>query len=230
MKITIACRPSGFFKPTTTCFTVLLLAWLALAGVAQAAGANSKPAPRLSALQVSLVTTGYQFDLVHYYSFTNIIVDPTNPIVLPLAATTIPPEPLMPIITPLGFGANFILKNSTAAPLAVNFPWAYWATNKIVFTVYDTNDVVVWTSTPIPVDVPPLAPPVSLTLGAGQSWSQTVFVPLVLSGAALADGNYRLEATLSGTPAFSADAAFAVQNLYAGPVVLNPPGLLPATR
>jgi hypothetical protein len=230
MKMKTAGRISGFFKQSTIRFTVLLLAWLALAGVAQAGGAKTKPAPRLSALQVSLATTGYQFDVVHYYSFTNIIVDPTNPIALPLAATTIPQEPLVPIVTPLGFGANFILKNNTSAPLTVVFPWAYWAANKIVFTVYDANDAVVWTSAPIPVDVPPLAQPVSLTLGAGQSWSQTVFVPLVLAGGALPDGNYRLEATVTGTPAFSANAAFAVQNLYAGPVIVDPPVVLPATR
>jgi len=215
-------------------FAALILLLTLLAAPAQTA-IHSRPTPppgaTNSTLQVSLTTAGYQFNLVHYFNFTNLIVDPTNPIVLPLVAAAGAPTPVAPpapVITPLGFNAAFALKNNTSAPLAVSFPWAYWATNKIVFTVYDASDAVVWTSTPIPVDVPPLVTPVILNLGVGQCWSQNVFVPLVLAGAALPSGNYRLEATVTGTPAFTADAAFAVQNLYAG-VVLDPP-VTPAVR
>ena len=131
---------------------------------------------------------------------------------------SIPPEPLVPIQLPPGFSATFTLANNTAAPHMFTFPWQYWATNKIVFTVYDTNDAALWTSVQIPVDPPPLAPPVEIILNSHAKWSQTVFVPLNPYSALLPDGIYRLEATISGTPLFSADASFQVKNLQAGPI------------
>jgi hypothetical protein len=59
-------------------------------------------------------------------------------------------------------------------------------------------------------------------LAPGKTWSQTVTVPLNPSGETLADGTYRLEGTVTGTPAFSANAAFKVNNLYVGPIVIDP--------
>jgi len=64
---------------------------------------------------------------------------------------------------------------------------------------------------------------VTLTLNAGGKWTQTVNVPLNPSAIILPDGVYRLEATVSGTPLFSANASFEVFNLYAGPIVVDPP-------
>ena len=180
-------------------------------------------------LKTTLTTGGYEFDVIHLPGVTNLLVDPTNPIALPLVATAagkvIPPEPL---IRPLGFTATFALNNGTAAPRAFTFSSQYWADNKIVFTAYDTNDAVVWMSVPIPVDVPPLTPPVTVTLNSGQTWSQSVFVPLNPAGGLLPDGIYRLEATVSGLPLFSANASFEVINLYGGPIKLDPP--VPANR
>ena len=179
-------------------------------------------------LKTSLTTGGYEFDVIHLPGTTNLLVDPTNPIVLPLAVTAgkvIPPEPL---IRPFGFTATFSLNNGTAAPRAFTFSSQYWADNKIVFTAYDTNDAVGWMSMPIPVDVPPLTTPVTVTLNSGQTWSQSVFVPLNPAGGLLPDGIYRLEATVSGQPLFSANASFDVINLYGGPIKLDPP--VPANR
>ena len=189
---------------------------------------NNRPSGQL---KTTLMTGGYEFDVIHLPGTTNLLVDPTNPIVLPLAATTgkvIPPEPLIPIIPPLGFTATFALNNGTAAPRTFTFSSQYWADNKIVFTAYDTNDAVVWMSVPIPVDVPPLMPPVTVTLNSGQTWSQSVFVPLNPASRLLPDGIYRLEATVSGLPLFSANASFDVINLYGGPIKLDPP--VPANR
>ncbi len=44
-------------------------------------------------------------------------------------------------------------------------------------------------------------------------------VPLNVSGALLADGRYRLDAVISGTPEFSASASFDVKNVVGGPIV-----------
>jgi hypothetical protein len=181
-----------------------------------ATGANSMAqsalaaSPSKSALQFSLATAGYQFDIVQYKNSTNLLVDS------PIASV---PSTAGSSSGPLGFGAVFTVKNGTRMPINVAFPWAYWATNKIVFTVYDTNDTVVWTSTPIPVDVPPLAVPVNLQLKSGQSWSQAVFVPLFTGNGLTAqnllpDGNYRLEAAVAGTPALSVNTGFVVRNFH----------------
>jgi len=143
-----------------------------------------------------------------------------------------------------GFYATFTLQNNTPAPQTFTFPWNYWATNKIVFSIYDTNDVVVWTSVPLvlfeaksdntsttaPQLLPfPLPSPVTLTLDRGRAWTQQVFVPLApngfimtpnsIPGTPLPDGVYRLEASLSGTPSFTADAAFSVSNIQYGPII-----------
>lgn len=177
----------------------------------------------------SLTLSGFDFYIVHGPVFTNLLVDPTNPIVLPLVTTgksgrLIPPEPIIPPLVPwLSVNATFTLANNTPSPVAFTFPWQYWADNRIVFTAYDAHDAVVWTSTPLPVDPPPLATPVTLTLNAGGKWTQTVNVPLNPSAIILPDGVYRLEATVSGTPLFSANASFEVFNLYAGPIVVDPP-------
>ena len=183
-------------------------------------------------LKTTLTTGGYEFDVIHLPGATNLLVDPTNPIVLPLVATAagkaIPPVPPLPPILPFGFTATFALNNGTPAPRAFTFSSQYWADNKIVFTAYDTNDAVVWMSVPIPVDVPPLTPPVTVMLNSGQTWSQSVFVPLNPAGGLLPDGIYRLEATVSGQPLFSANASFEVINLYGGPIKLGPP--VPANR
>jgi hypothetical protein len=184
------------------------------------------PSRPSGSLVTTLTTSGYEFNVIHAVQFTNLVVDPVGPVILPAVinkqATVTPPEPLVPIIQPLSFKATFSLKNSTSRAQTFSFPWSYWATNKIVFTAYDTNDAVVWMSVPIPVDVPPLATPTTLTLAPGKTWSQTVTVPLNPSGDTLADGTYRLEGSISGTPAFSANAAFKVNNLYVAPIVIDP--------
>jgi hypothetical protein len=180
------------------------------------------PSRPSGSLVTTLTTSGYEFNVIHAVQFTNLVLDPVGPVILPKNQTTVPLEPLVPILYPLSFKATFSLKNNTPRAQTFSFPWSYWATNKIVFTAYDTNDAVVWMSVPIPVDVPPLATPTTLTLAPGKTWSQTVTVPLNPSGETLADGTYRLEGTVTGTPAFSANAAFKVNNLYVGPIVIDP--------
>jgi hypothetical protein len=192
---------------------------------AQPASARYPTSRASGSIVTTLTTGGYEFNLIHPNNFTNVLVNPVGTVILPTVTksqTTIPIGPVVPTVQPLSFKATFTLKNSTFEAQTFSFPWSYWATNKIVFTAYDTNDAVVWMSVPIPVDVPPLATPTTLTLGAGKSWSQTVTVPLNPGGETLADGIYRLEGTLTGTPAFSANAAFKVNNLYSGPIVIDP--------
>ena len=172
-------------------------------------------------IQVSLTTSGYHFDIIHYNNFTNVLVDPVGPVILPLstaAGQISEPSPLGSISPiPLAFEATFTLKNDIA-PHMFSFPWAYWVTNKIVFTVYDTNNDVVWTSTVIPVDLPPILHLVTATLGSNQAWSKSVLVPLEVKGIPLWNGVYRLEATITGSPLFSVNSSFEVQNLTAGPI------------
>ncbi len=136
-----------------------------------------------------------------------------NPVGAPGASTTA-----------LGFRAVFSIVNNTAADRVFEFPWQYWADRKIVFRIYDSNDGVVWQSVQIPVDKPPLAPPVDLTLKSRSAWRQNVFVPLNPGGTVLSPGIYRLEGSITGTPEFSADAAFEVNVAVGGPIIKPAPG------
>ena len=177
-------------------------------------------------LCVSLATPGYEFDLITSGSgFTQVLVDPTGPVVVPLVKTAslgklIAPEPLVPISP--GFLATFSLANNSAANRVFTFPFQYWADNKIVFSIFDGNNALLWQSVPLPVDIPPLAQPVNLTLNTKSSWVKTAFIPLDPGSTLLPDGQYVLQATLSGTPEFSASAAFEVKNIQAGPIVVGP--------
>jgi hypothetical protein len=179
-----------------------------------------KPVNQLS---VSLATPGYEFDVITYFTgAVQVIVDPTSPVFVPFVKTVastniIVPEPLVPPAP--GFLATFNLVNNTTINRVFTFPIQYWADNKIVLSIYDSTDTLIWQSVPLPVDIPPLAQPVNLTLKAKSNWSATVFIPLKPDNILLADGQYVLQATLSGTPEFSASASFEVKNIKVGPIV-----------
>ena len=176
-------------------------------------------------LSTSLTLPGFEFDLVtRGTNFVNLIIDPAGPVVVPLASgravrPVIPPEPLIPIIVQPGFWSTFTLANFTRAEREFTFPWQYWADNKILFRLYDTDETLLWQSVLLPVDVPPLISPVTATLRSWTSWRQTVFVPLNPGGPLLNTGLYRLEAALTGTPRFSASASFEVKRVAAGPII-----------
>lgn len=178
--------------------------------------------PARNRLVASLTTPGYEFDIIKFGSGSvQVVVDPAGPIAVPLAAHAgvhfISPEPIVPLAP--GFWATFSIANNTASDRDFTFPWQYWADNKILFRVYDGNDTLIWQSVQIPVDQPPLAQPATLTLHSKTSWRVNTFVPLNPGGTVLVDGQYRLEATISGTPVFSANAGFEVKNLVGGPIV-----------
>ena len=177
-------------------------------------------------LVASLTTAGYEFDLVTSGSnLVQVLVDPPSPVVVPLlkAAAAGKPSKMAPTVRPLppvpGFWATFSLVNNTAADRPFTFPFQYWADNKIMFTVLDSTNTVLWQSVAIPVDVPPLAQPVNLILKAKSSWRKAVFVPFNPAGSFLADGRYVLEAAITGSPEFSATASFEVKTIQSTPVV-----------
>lgn len=198
---------------------------------AQSISSPPYPIQDKGSIQSALTLEGINFTVVHWLEKTNVLVDAFLPINLFKNSPT--PNDIQPPIHPtlyhpLGFMAKFSLKNNKNIPLKFTFPWVYWATKKIVFSVYDTNDAMVWTSAPIPIDCRPIAQPVELTLSPGKSWSQSVFVPFNYNGTDLLNGTYRLEATVSGTPLISANSSFTINHVFGCiyppllPPILNP--------
>jgi hypothetical protein len=82
---------------------------------------------------------------------------------------------------------------------------------KFEFTVYDSKGNVVWNS--LPSVLPQFQEQV--TLPAGDAWHGSAFVPLFINGKALPAGTYTLEASLFGSPEFSATTSFIVNNVIA---------------
>ncbi len=126
----------------------------------------------------------------------------------------------------LGFTAEFALANQTTVPRTFQFAANYYANLRVGFRVLDANDNIVWQSYQILVDIPPFAPPVTVTLGKNATWNYRVFVPIYQQGAfVLGPGTYRLEAEVLGSPAYSVRSEFTVGVLVGGPIIK--PTLLP---
>jgi hypothetical protein len=215
-------------KPT---LFLLLLASVLLAPIAAfAQGGNSAPqttAASTGQVVTSLAVPGYEFDLLEgSLGLIQLFIDPQGPIAIPLVAVTPGVQTGLTLPVPIipGFSATFTLANHSAINREFNFAWQYWATNDILFKIYDSNGNQLWQSVQVPVDKPPLAAPVTLTLAPGKSWTSTTFIPLALNGAYLPDGNYVLEASLTGSPVYSASAPFSVKNLVGGPIIVPFPG------
>jgi hypothetical protein len=137
------------------------------------------------------------------YAFTPLIgvLDPP-PASGATTATALPPQ---------GFTAAVTLQNHSNTGIACALGVTGTPGQKFVFNVYNANGKLVWTS--LPSVLPPLE--MLATLGAGDSWHGTVFVPLFIKGVALPAGTYTLEASLFGSPAFSATTSFVVKNVIA---------------
>jgi len=179
--------------------------------------------PVRAGIVTTLTTPGYEFDVIKFsLGSVTTIVDPTQPIAIPLNVAAAPATATTAALAP-GFWATFHLANNTLADRAFTFPFQFWADNKVTFRVYNSNEDLVWQSVPGVVDPPPNPVAVTLTLKAKSSWRASIFVPFNPGGTFLPDGQYQLTASLSGTPVFSATASFEVKNVTGGPIVLPPP-------
>lgn len=150
---------------------------------------------------VSLTTSGYQFEIGE------------------IRPTPGPPGTLTPLfiaIGPLSFAASFAVVNHSHGDITFQVPQPTAipgtgagaiadSTVKVIFSVYDHDGKLVWTS----LDQPAAVLPQDTVLKAGATWKLTTQVPLQVNGQWL-DGDYTLTAAINGTPEFSATAAFRV--------------------
>ncbi len=172
----------------------------------------------------SLGIEGYDFNLVEIPGQpVRLVVDPKEPIIVPLARN---PKNVLagPIQPGLGFHATFDLENHTSVDRKFEFVDQYYADIKIIFTIFNSKEQVVWQSYQTEVDIPPLAKKVHLTLAASDNWHKTVFIPLEHADhSLLADGEYTLQAEVIGNPGYMASAPFRVTTIIGGPII-NPVG------
>jgi hypothetical protein len=96
--------------------------------------------------------------------------------------------------------------------------------NNIVFRLYDSAGTLLWESIPLLTptvtatgNVTGSGDPIIVTLPHRKAWRRTVLVPLMIDGKLLADGQYRLDAAINGTPVFSATASLLVKNVDGTP-------------
>ena len=173
----------------------LLIPTLALAFASQtfsSHAASPETTPVAGGVTIALTESGYEFT-------------PKIGTLIPLstAGTSIAPIAL----PPQGFTASVELKNHTngGIPCTIGFGQTF------EFTVYNSKGTVVWNSLPL------VLPQFMLltSLPAGDTWSDSAFVPLFIKGKALPAGTYRLDVSLFGTPEFSATTTFVVHNVIA---------------
>lgn len=157
-----------------------------------------------SGLNVSLVTSGYEFT-------------PGLPTPGLAAAGPTGGGRTSPTVQP-SFTANVAVQNLSRAPITFTFPDAASAARKWTFHLYDAAGAEVWSSETVAIAT---GPEQTLTLARGQSWRRTVTVPLLLPqlgdatvSAPLAAGLYTLEATLD---ADKSPAARTVISVLAAP-------------
>jgi hypothetical protein len=114
-------------------------------------------------------------------------------------------------LPPQGFTASVALINHTASGITCALSVTGTPGEKFEFSVYNAHGKLIWDS--LPTVLPPLE--ILETLAAGDSWHGSVFVPLIIDGKPLAPGTYTLQASLFGTPVFSATTSFVVNNVIA---------------
>jgi len=117
---------------------------------------------------------------------------------------------------PTSFPATFSITNHTTSPIQFEIPTPVVGPGvgaivapTIVFTVYDANGDVVWSSMGSAVTTV-TTHPVARTLGSKATWKETVQVPLKLASGQFLDGTYTLVGAVNGTPDFSSTATFHV--------------------
>jgi hypothetical protein len=144
--------------------------------------------PASGGVTVMVTTSGYEFT--------------------PLIGMLISPGGGMIPIPPQGIKASVVLQNHTSGGIACALGVTGTPGERFAFTVYDSKGKVVWDS------LPPVLPQLEelVTLGAGDAWKGSAFVPLFIKGRALPAGTYTLEASLFGSPEFSATTSFVVNN------------------
>jgi len=158
-----------------------------------ASTATAAATPASGGVTLALSTSGFSFT-------------PLIGVLLPPPGTT-KPAPL----PPQGFSAAVTLLNNTTAAIPCTLGVTGTPGEKFVFTVYDSNGNVVWNS------LPAVTMPLELltTLPAATAWHGSVFVPLFIKGKALLPGTYTLQASLYGSPVFTATTSFVVKNVIA---------------
>jgi hypothetical protein len=196
--------------------STLSFVWFVLVGIVFA-GANVsavdldlRPLSR-GGLNISLTTSGYRFHQPNRCGTVN-----------PKVARLTQPEIDSNVVGKEDQGPNYKLDD-----LVYRIPWGSFAacvslTNRSreairfefndggsrwVFRILDSEDHEVWRS-----DSDIVSPQVIVDdmLGAGKTWKQTVRIPLVIDGTALAVGVYTLQAYLNADKAVSATSVFEV--------------------
>jgi hypothetical protein len=98
------------------------------------------------------------------------------------------------------------------------------ASGQINFKLYDSTGTLIWQSIPL---LTPMAAgtaagtPTVASLPGRQAWRRTVQVPLEIEGKVLADGQYRLDAAVDGTPVFAGSTSLLVKNVTSTPPPTN---------
>ncbi len=171
----------------------LALFLASLAAAFLPANAQVLPLPAHGGASISLSTSGFIFD----------VSKPSATAVQVRASST----PLAP-----SFVASAVLFNHTTAGIDFEFPSLMSAKDHFVFEIFDDNDNLLWRSSPaVPAAGAVVTPGIfPATLAAKSAWRETQIIPLVISGQPLAEGTYRLEAAIDGTPVFNASATFKV--------------------
>ena len=160
--------------------------------LASRAAATASPTPIPGTVSVSVPTDGYSFT-------------PEIGSLIGLGSTGTKPLP------PQGIEASVAIANHTTDGIRCALSVTGTPGQKFEFQVIDSKGNVAWTSLPavsIPLEI-------LETLKAGETWHGSAFVPLFINGVALPAGTYTLQASLFGSPTFSATTSFVVQNVIA---------------
>ena len=202
------------------CLLTLGVIFIAAFAPENAAAQNGRPKPLTPAapkagLTISLTTSGYQFPQTPL-----IILSGTPNALTKSSSRSVRRSSDFVLIR--AFNASVSLVNHTNNDIAFEFPTAADNESRFVFSVFDSNDTLVWQSD---ADTAAAQIVTTGTLRARSAWRQQTIVPLTLDGNFLAAGRYTLEARVNGTPEFSATASFEVKETGSGGPSNPPPDL-----
>jgi hypothetical protein len=171
-----------------------LLIFTSLAASALDIGRIPIPQIDQAGLQVSLVTSGYKFDL----SATRSVFQPAKS----TARSAVSGLPLRD-----SFAASAVVFNRSNGDIGFTFPSPGAAARRFTFRVFDSAGKQVWQSD---ADTDAVTEPTNATLPRHGIWRRTVRVPLFLEGKALPLGVYTLQALVEADKQPGATAVFEV--------------------
>lgn len=114
-------------------------------------------------------------------------------------------------------GTLVTLRNNARQPATFTFADLELAHTKFTFSLFNSENSLIWTGPGTPTKRSPFPQTPSLNLAARSSWQVAARVPLTTDGTWLPVGIYRLEATLNGTPITFAAASFEIVAAPAAP-------------